>query len=128
MREVTTEWVAKAENDFIVAERESIGVPVIYDAVCFHSQQCVEKYFKAVLQENEVYFEKTHDLDILLEKCKDFIPELYRHKNEIIELSSYAVEVRYPGIQTTEEEAKSSVLIAGNIRNIVRTYLSHSQK
>lgn len=37
-----------------------------YDAVCFHSQQCVEKYLKALLQEYNIAFGKIHDLPVLL--------------------------------------------------------------
>jgi HEPN domain-containing protein len=37
-----------------------------YDSACFHSQQCVEKYIKARLQEAGVAFPYTHDLEILL--------------------------------------------------------------
>ena len=75
MKELTVEWMDKATDDLLVAKRE-LEEPPVYDAVCFHSQQCVEKCLKAVLQENDIYFEKTHDLDVLLNKCKAIIPEL----------------------------------------------------
>src|SRR2546421_5742031 len=41
------------EGDFATAQRElgAIQDPN-YDAVCFHAQQCAEKYLKAFLQEN----------------------------------------------------------------------------
>ena len=38
----------------------------VYDAACFHSQQTVEKYFKARLCEAGAVFPKTHDLVALL--------------------------------------------------------------
>lgn len=47
MRDITKEWIDKAEQDFLVAEREHKEKPPAYDAVCFHCQQCMEKYFKA---------------------------------------------------------------------------------
>jgi HEPN domain-containing protein len=63
MKPITQEWVRKAEGDFVTAEREfSAASNQNYDAVCFHSQQCVEKYLKAKLQEFDLHFEKTHDL------------------------------------------------------------------
>lgn len=63
MKSITLEWVRKAEGDFVTAEREfSTVTDPNYDAVCFHSQQCVEKYLKGRLQEADVHFEKTHDL------------------------------------------------------------------
>lgn len=47
MNEVVGEWVAKAEGDFATAWRELAATESPnYDAVCFHAQQCAEKYFK----------------------------------------------------------------------------------
>ena len=67
MKPVTSEWADKAEGDFATAQRE-LNAPdhPNYDAVCFHAQQCVEKYLKACLQEANVSFRKTHDLSELL--------------------------------------------------------------
>ena len=50
MKELTAEWVSKGNNDFEVAwlARHRADVP-IPDAICFHSQQCAEKYLKAFL-------------------------------------------------------------------------------
>jgi hypothetical protein len=46
---VVSEWVAKAENDLKTAYilRLAKGGPT--DTVCFHAQQVVEKYLKALL-------------------------------------------------------------------------------
>ena len=127
MKELTAEWMKKAEDDLLVAKRE-FEEPPVYDAVCFHSQQCVEKCLKAVLQENDVYFEKTHDLYTLLNKCKVFIPELLNYKIELIELSSFAVEVRYPGTESNAEEAEKSLLVADKIIKIVRSYMENGKQ
>lgn len=122
MKKITQEWLNKAYKDLLVAKQEIKSENTVYDAVCFHSQQAVEKYLKALLQENEVYFEKTHDLDLLLEKCKDFVPEIIQLKEKIIELSSYAVEVRYPGVEATKEEAEDSLATAVQVEKIVKKY------
>jgi HEPN domain-containing protein len=37
------------------------------DLVCFHLQQCIEKYLKARLNEAGIPFPKTHDLERLLD-------------------------------------------------------------
>ena len=50
LNEIVKEWIAKAEGDFAVACRERrVRKLPNWDAVCFHSQQCVEKYLKALL-------------------------------------------------------------------------------
>jgi HEPN domain-containing protein len=53
MNPLTVEWVDKAEGDMAIAKRElRARKQPNYDAVCFHAQQCVEKYLKALLQEH----------------------------------------------------------------------------
>jgi HEPN domain-containing protein len=59
MKPLTQEWVDKAEGDFATASREiKARKAPNYDAVCFHAQQCVEKYLKARLQEEGIAFKK----------------------------------------------------------------------
>ena len=67
MLQITAEWVEKAEADFATAQREiAVTQRANYDAVCFHAQQCIEKYLKAFLRESNVSFPRTHDLADLL--------------------------------------------------------------
>ncbi|MBI2252044.1 MAG: HEPN domain-containing protein [Armatimonadetes bacterium] len=108
----------------LVVVREFDFDDPVYEAVCFHSQQCIEKYFKAVMQENEIEFGRTHDLNLLLEKIKNIIPELAEFKEALLEINSFAVEVRYPGIlmEVDKEDAQNSSTIMKNIREITRKY------
>ena len=56
-------WVAKAEGDFnAAAHLLDTGDEEFNDAVCFHAQQCAEKYLKVLLQLNGIDFPYTHDL------------------------------------------------------------------
>jgi len=45
------DWVRKAENDLLNAHNTllTLGQNCPYDTVCFHGQQAVEKYIKALL-------------------------------------------------------------------------------
>jgi HEPN domain-containing protein len=63
MKAATREWVDKAEADFAAARlvRRS-RKKHSRDIVCFHLQQCVEKYLKARLEEAAIVFPRTHDL------------------------------------------------------------------
>jgi HEPN domain-containing protein len=67
MKPITADWVRKAEGDFEAALKtyRARKVPV-FDASCYHCQQCAEKYLKAKLVEAGVAFTKTHDLLSLL--------------------------------------------------------------
>jgi HEPN domain-containing protein len=42
MKLETQEWVEKADGDLKVARREVQTTDPVYDAVCFHAQQCAE--------------------------------------------------------------------------------------
>ena len=60
---IVSEWVRKAENDLISAKhlltlRENQPT----DSICFHAQQCAEKYLKALLTFQGIDFTKTHDI------------------------------------------------------------------
>mgnify|MGYP001122928638 FL=1 len=68
MKPLTHEWIAKAEGDFAIVERENrVRKNPSHDGVCFHAQQCAEKYLKARLCEADIRFGKIHDLQALLE-------------------------------------------------------------
>ena len=122
MKKLTEEWIKKAEDNYQVACRELKAEPAVPDAVCFHAQQCLEKYLKAILQENDVTFQKTHDLDVLLQQCKNFIHKLEDYRDELVKLSTYAVDVRYPGFELSVKEAKICVEIMKKARGLIRDY------
>jgi len=57
------QWVEKAEDDLKVSTYLlTMGHECPYSAVCFHAQQCVEKYIKALLVYYGIDFPKIHDL------------------------------------------------------------------
>jgi HEPN domain-containing protein len=65
MNPLALEWVAKAEEDFNVAQREyRARKNPAYNAACFHAQQCAEKYLKARLQEANIAFPRPHSLPV----------------------------------------------------------------
>ena len=50
MTPMAAEWVSKAEGDFaVVGILRRSRKPGRRDAICFHCQQCAEKYLKARL-------------------------------------------------------------------------------
>jgi len=62
MKELTAEWVRKAEEDYHVAVKVHRGDDPFPNAVCFHCQQAAEKYLKALMEECGLGVPKTHDL------------------------------------------------------------------
>ncbi len=109
MKPLTLEWIEKAEGDFATMERESRARKNPNpDAVCFHAQQCVEKYLKAHLCEAGEKISKIHDLVALLEKAVSFEPLWEAHRKGLVYLSEFAVNIRYPGDKMLKEDAVSA--------------------
>ena len=67
MKPSTLEWIKKAESDYqlglSLARRRKI---LVRDQACFMFQQSAEKYLKARLEEANLQFPKTHQLQALI--------------------------------------------------------------
>ena len=121
MKPATSEWVLKAEGDFATAGREIRARKMPnYDAVCFHCQQCAEKYLKAILQENEMRIPKIHNLLELLAMILKFDGSYAFLKADLDVLEEFSVRYRYPGDTAEIEEAKSAYAAVKTVRNFVR--------
>lgn len=116
-------WLNRAEEDYILA-RYALRrrKPLIYGA-CFHAQQCAEKYLKAILISRGQAFPKTHDLLALNDLCEQAGVMLPIDVDHLDLLSSYAVQIRYPGAELTPEEARRAYGIAQSVRRFVRGFL-----
>jgi HEPN domain-containing protein len=125
MKPITLEWIDKAEGDFATAERElQVQQRPNFDAVCFHSQQCAEKYLKACLQEANVAFSKTHDLGTLLDLCLPIEPNWSSLRSIVDALTTYAVEFRYPGVSANQALATQSFQDCGTVRAAIRQHFA----
>ena len=118
-------WLIKANGDLKVAENEMnlTSEQMVTDAVCFHSQQAVEKLLKAFLITKNVEFGKTHNLEFLAELCGKEDEEF--KELEVGNLSFYAVEVRYPDefFIPSLDEAKECLRIARKVKEFVMNKL-----
>ena len=114
-------WVRKAEQDYdaavVLARRQRKPLP---DVVCFHAQQCAEKYLKAFLVARHSYFPKTHDLIELLQLAAAHDPSLELLKPFLSELRPYAVAFRYPDERATSAEARRALQHLRRVRERLR--------
>jgi len=116
-------WAAQAEEDFALAQSAlRRKIPLTYGAT-FHAQQCIEKYFKAVLMATHVPFPKTHDLVALSDLCLQVGIILPVDMDDLERLNAYSVLVRYPGNRATVEEAQEAVHIMRTLRRFLRKHL-----
>ena len=124
MKQLTREWVAKAEGDLHSCLRETRARKnPNYDSACFHAQQCVEKYLKARLQEAGAPVPKTHNLEDLLNRLLACEPQWTTLKPTLINLSSYAAAFRYPGLSASKGDAQRALAACRSVRRTVRRSL-----
>ena len=121
---VVREWVTKAESDLRAAAlllEARTKLPA--DAVCFHVQQCAEKYMKALLVFRGTDVPKTHDIG----KLTSLLPASLRPRltpEEQRRLTGYAAAARYPGWgEIPLAEARRAVAIARRVRREIRRVL-----
>jgi HEPN domain-containing protein len=127
MNATVKEWIAKAEADYSTAARElKAAESPNFDAVCFHSQQCVEKLMKALLIHLSVVPPKTHDLTELERLLLPVCPQGAWPIQELRFLTRAAVSFRYPGESADHEEAAESLDIATRLRHKLRALLGLS--
>ena len=116
---LTEEWVQKAEGDYTVAQQVLQGQNPVNDAICFHAQQCIEKYLKAWLQQADIPFPRTHDLQALLNLIVPVLPAWDAWREDFSKLSEHAVDPRHPGKFATADEAAHAMCICGEVRRAV---------
>jgi HEPN domain-containing protein len=127
MKEKTDEWIAKAETDFSAAGLLlEHGEEHIVESVCFHCQQCAEKYLKGFLDEQGIAFPKEHILAPLIKLSHAIDPEFVLLNQYSERLENYAVAIRYPGTTATRSQAEAALAAATHIRTFVRRKLGLS--
>ena len=125
MLKVIRQWIDRAEEDFRNAEHTlTLEKDCPFGTVCFHAEQCVEKYLKALLVFQNIDFPKTHNIPELLTLIPASVrPALSAEEQE--QLTDYATVLRYPGDwePITREDAQAAVEVAQRVREEVRKHL-----
>lgn len=75
------------------------------------------------MQENNIPFQKIHDLDVLIDLSKRIFPELEKYREDLVKLNVYAVEVRYPGFTPLQKDARKAVSIMKKVRSFIQEFL-----
>lgn len=122
MKPATAEWVNKAEGDWEMALKayRARRHPV-YDAACYHGQQCAEKYLKARLVEAGIAITKTHDLLALLNLLLPIEPHWLALHPQLNALNRFAVLSRYPGYDATRVDARQAISDCREVRRTIRS-------
>jgi HEPN domain-containing protein len=122
---ILAEWVEKAEADLasavrLLAEKEAWAA----ETICFHAQQCVEKYLKTMLVLARIDFPRTHDVRRLMGMLPSASrPDLSQAERDT--LTPYATVTRYPtGLGPLHiRQARQAVAMARRVRKHARSVL-----
>ena len=113
MRSQTAQWLTKAREDFQAAQ--VLLAAGLTDTACFHAQQAAEKCLKALLEENQEHIPKTHDLDTLIDRFASRLVPSAAVVSAASMLTSFAVEIRYPGTDADIVDARDALNSATEI-------------
>lgn len=94
MKEISSEWLKAAYDDLLVIE-EIIEKEYLTHIIAFHAQQCVEKSFKAILEEFERDIPKIHNIEKLLELIRPFM-KIDVDMKIVMALDKLYIDARYP--------------------------------
>lgn len=114
-------WLVKAWRDLETARRAVAGAPPLYDVAVYHCQQAAEKAVKAFLVHHGKPYEKTHDIEVLIDLASEVDASFSQLADAADVLTPYATRFRYPNatfsvepLPTEFEEALKQAEIAYN--------------
>jgi HEPN domain-containing protein len=95
MKKITRDWLDSAEDDLrvILIIIDDINLT---NQIAFHAQQAIEKSLKAIVEEFEIGFIRTHSLETLIQKTNSYIP-IPSDLTTIRKLDQLYIDARYPG-------------------------------
>lgn len=94
MKEITKDWLGSAQTD-LETIKEIVHLERLTPVACFHSQQTIEKSLKAIIEEFDLGFVKSHDLLLLYEKVKNII--MIENEELLEKVNILYIDTRYPG-------------------------------
>lgn len=124
---VISEWLAKADEDYLFTEKYLKDEDGFFAPLCFHCQQAAEKYLKAYIVAKSLVFQKIHDLNELRAVCQDHTESFEEIRDECALLSRYYIDTRYPTVWPVgyvKDDALTALAAAGRIREFIKTKLS----
>jgi len=108
MKKSTNGWFNSAESDLLLIKEIILNEDLTHLSA-FHAHQSIEKSFKAVIEEYDLGFIKTHSLETLYNKVKERIL-LKFDTDMLIILDQLYIDARYPGELGLLPNGKPSVL------------------
>jgi HEPN domain-containing protein len=125
MKEITKAWLLSAEGDLLLVN-EIINHENLTHLSAFHSQQAIEKSFKAIIEEFDLGFFKTHSLEMLYNKVNEIIPSVINH-DLLVLLDQLYIDSRYPGQFGLLPNGKPSISEAKEFFNLGKLFFDKAK-
>jgi HEPN domain-containing protein len=121
-QEEMRQWIAIADRDLLAARHMAQTMrPVQDEIICFHCQQCAEKYLKWVIVFYDIDPPKVHDLEHIGKLCETIEPRFSELYDKCVVLTRYGVLPKYPNeMQIDTEDTKRAISYAQTVRDFVR--------
>ena len=121
LKEYVLQWIEKADEDRLVVHQLFEAGSIARGTIGFHCQQAAEKYLKAFLIFHGIEPERTHNLEFLLARCSDI--DVSFSAIELLNLTDYGVEARYPGdfLEPAVGEITGLIQVVDQIREKLMT-------
>ena len=122
------DWLSRSQSNLSRAQQPKPD-DVYLEDLCFDAQQAAEKALKALLLNTGLKFRFVHDIGELLNELTQANVEVPERVIESAELTTFAVEARYPGPfeAVTEEEYRRALYLAETVVAWVRSILLSSE-
>jgi HEPN domain-containing protein len=118
MKKIVKDWLVSAEGDLLLI-KEIIDLENLTHLSAFHAQQAIEKSFKAIIEEFELGFIKTHSLETLYNLVKPVFP-VKIELDLLILLDQLYIDSRYPGEMGLLPDGKPSVAESTKFFNLAQ--------
>ncbi len=126
MKKITKHWIESAESDMAIIER-IIDAPELTHQASFHAQQAIEKTFKAIMEEHDMVFLKTHSLETLYSKVKEKLPVKF-DTDILIVLDQLYIDARYPGAMGLLPDGKPSLKETNTFYSLAKIILAKTKR
>jgi len=106
----------KAEKDIlnvkVLSDKKFYPEDLMYDIICFHATQAVEKFLKSYIINNGKTIEKIHDLDILQKVAIEIDTSFINISKDCMSLNEFVPDIKY-----SEQES----ITKQDINNIIKS-------
>jgi len=95
---IVNEWIYFAQMDYYdcALHLSQTRRPAPIEIICYHCQQAVEKILKGYIAAQGGTIVKTHDLEFLIEQCKQYSSDFDNYAKSCFTLTTYISSTRYP--------------------------------